>query len=79
VEELKGLIFDGVSKKGAATKGTTFQFDCSKSGVGVCVDGSKQGSVSSSSLGKSFCNVYLDDATVSPALRSNILDLNCAP
>lgn len=79
MDQLKGLIFDGVLKKGAATKGTKFQFECSSSGVGVCVDGAKQGTVSSSSLGKSFCDVYLDDKTVSPALRENILDLNCAP
>ena len=35
VDALKTLIFDGVSSKGAATKGTTFQFDCSGDGVAV--------------------------------------------
>ena len=75
-DALKTLIFDGVSSKGAATKGTTFQFDCSGDGVAVSVDGKAQGQVSSKSLGKSFCDVYLDDKCVSPPLRQNCLD-NC--
>uniref|UniRef100_A0A7S3PUE9 Chalcone isomerase domain-containing protein n=1 Tax=Chaetoceros debilis TaxID=122233 RepID=A0A7S3PUE9_9STRA len=79
VEELKTLIFDGVSAKGAATKGTTFQFDCANSGVGVSVDGKKQGQVSSAGLAQSFCDVYLDDKCVSSALRDSCLDNNCAP
>ena len=28
VDDLKDLIFNGVEAKGAAVKGTTFQFDC---------------------------------------------------
>lgn len=47
VDELKTLIFNGVSKKGAAVKGTTFQFACSSSGIEVSVDGKSQGSVDS--------------------------------
>jgi len=47
VEDLKKLIFNGLSTKGAATKGTTFLFTCSGSGVEVLVDGKSQGSVKS--------------------------------
>lgn len=79
VDELKTLIFNGVSKKGDATKGTTFQFDCDNSGVGVTVDGSTQGTVKSSTLGQSFCDVYMDDKCVSSALRESCLDNCCAP
>jgi len=78
VDELKELIFNGVSAKGAAVKGTTFEFDCSDKGVAVSVDGKAQGSVSSPGLAKAFCDVYLDDKCVSPALRDCILDNCCA-
>ncbi len=81
VEALKSLIFEGVNNKegGAATKGTTFQFDCESSGVGVSVDGNKQGDVASPGLSKSFCDVYLDDKCVSSALRESCLDNCCQP
>lgn len=80
VEQLKDLIFKGVSAKGAAVKGTKFQFDCTSSSVGVAVDGITQGSVSSSSgLSKAFCDVYLDDKCVSLALRNSVLETCCAP
>lgn len=80
VDSLKELIFKGVSEKdgGAATKGTTFQFDCSSSGVGVAVDGKDQGSVDSSSLSQSFCDVYLDDQCVSGPLRESCVDNCCS-
>lgn len=74
VDQLSDLIMKGCEAKGgAATKGTTFQFDCSPSGVDVTVDGKAQGSVPSASLSKAFCGIYLDDNTVSPALRENCL------
>jgi len=76
VKELKTLIFDGISVKGAATKGTTLQFDCNEAELGVSVDGEKQGSVESPTLSKSFCDVYLDDKCVSNALRESCLS-NC--
>mmetsp|Transcript_11187 Transcript_11187/g.13508 ORF Transcript_11187/g.13508 Transcript_11187/m.13508 type:complete len:212 (-) Transcript_11187:745-1380(-) len=79
VEDLKGLIFQGVSAKGAAVKGTTLQFDCSSSGVDVAVDGAAQGNVNSTSLAEAFCDVYLDDDCVSPAMRQSVLDNCCAP
>lgn len=81
VNALKTLIFNGVSAKdgGAATKGTTFQFDCDASGVGVKVDGNKQGDVPSPALSKAFCNVYLDDKCVSSALRESCLANCCKP
>jgi hypothetical protein len=80
VDELKALIFSGVSEKGAAVKGTVIQFDCSPNkGVDVSVDGKDQGCVSSPGLAKSFCDVYLDDKCVSPTLRESILENCCAP
>jgi len=80
VDELKSLIFSGVSEKGAAVKGTCLQFDCSpETGVDVSVDGKGQGNVASPGLAKAFCNVYLDDKCVSPALRESILSNCCAP
>ena len=79
VAALKDLIFKGVSGKGAATKGTTFQFDCSNDGVGVSVDGKSQGSVGGSKLSSAFCNIYVDNDTVSPPLRKNCLSNWCLP
>lgn len=79
VESLKSLIFKGVAGKGAATKGTTFEFDCSKEGVHVSVDGKSQGKVASDGLGAAFCDVYLDDKCVSPPLRESCLETCFAP
>lgn len=80
VDSLKSLIFAGVSQKGAAVKGTVLQFDCSpESGVDVSVDGKEQGNVASPGLAKAFCDVYLDDKCVSPALKDSILQNCCAP
>lgn len=79
VEALKDLIFKGVAGKGAATKGTTFQFDCSSSGIGVKVDGKAQGNVGGSKLSSAFCGIYIDDKTVSPPLRKNCLENWCLP
>ena len=77
VSELKDLIFEGVSDKGAAVKGTVIEFDCSD-GVEVTVDGKGRGKVESSGLAKAMCDVYLDDKSVSPKLRESILDNCCA-
>lgn len=79
VDELKTLIFNGVSDKGAATPGTEFQFDCGASHLSVSVDGKMQGTVSSSGLSKAFCDVYLDDNCVSNPLRESCLDNSCSP
>jgi hypothetical protein len=80
VDALKDLIFSGVAEKGAAIKGTLIQFDCSpESGVDVSVDGKEQGNVPSPGLAKAFCDVYLDDKCVSPALMDSILENCCAP
>ena len=79
VENLKQLIFDGISEKGAATKGTTFQFDCSDDKISVSVDGVSRGSVESSELSKAFCDVYLDGNCVSSALRESCLENCCKP
>ena len=79
VDQLKQMIMDGVAKNtpdGAAVKGTKFQFDCSSAGVDVSVNGQGQGCVPSAPLSQAFCDVYLDDDTVSPALRDSCLD-NC--
>lgn len=77
VSKLKDLIFAGVQSKGAAVKGTVLQFDCSD-GVSVTVDGKGHGKVDSPGLAKAFCDVYLDDKAVSPALKESILDNCCA-
>mmetsp|Transcript_7146 Transcript_7146/g.10247 ORF Transcript_7146/g.10247 Transcript_7146/m.10247 type:complete len:214 (+) Transcript_7146:177-818(+) len=77
VSSLKGLILDGVAKGGAASKGTSLRFDCSEEGVDVAVNGKIEGTVESSTLGKSFCDVYLDDKCVSPALRDSCVDFCC--
>jgi Chalcone isomerase-like len=77
VEQLKEMIFQGVSKScgGAAIKGTTFQFDCHlNSGMDVTVNGKPVGSVPSPELSKAFCNVYCDKDSVSPALRKSCLE-----
>lgn len=80
VEDLKSLIFSGVSKKGAATKGTVFRFDCKgDGGVDVSVDGAKQGTAGSASLSRSFCDVYLDDKAVSSPLKESCLENCCLP
>ena len=79
VEELKTLIFNGVSAKGAATKGTTFQFDCDPNAICVSVDGKKQGEVHSSGLSKAFNDVYLDDKCVSGPLRDSCIQNCCLP
>jgi hypothetical protein len=76
VSQLKDLIFNGV--EGAATKGTTFQFDCTEEGLEVKVNGKEQGVVPSSGLAKAFCDVYLDDKAVSPSLKTSCLETLCA-
>jgi hypothetical protein len=79
VEKLKDKIFDGVSLKGAAVKGTKLQFDCNMEGVDVSVDGTSYGTVESPGLSCAFCDVYLDDKCVSPNLRESILENCCGP
>lgn len=75
VDTLKNLILDGVSAKGAATPGTTLQFDClADGGVKVSVDGEAIGSAPG--LCRAFCDVFLDDKGVSPAFRDSVVE-NC--
>lgn len=76
VETLKKLILDGVAAKGAATPGTTLQFDCSDEGVKVSVDSKEIGVAPG--LKKAFCEVYLDDNCVSPALRNSCVENCCS-
>lgn len=76
LKDLKELISNGID--GAATKGTTFQFDCTEDGLEVTVNGKEQGLVPSSGLAKAFCDVYLDDKAVSPALKTSCLETLCA-
>eukprot|EP00545_Synedropsis_sp_CCMP1620_P010165 CAMPEP_0119006108 /NCGR_PEP_ID=MMETSP1176-20130426/2118_1 /TAXON_ID=265551 /ORGANISM="Synedropsis recta cf, Strain CCMP1620" /LENGTH=188 /DNA_ID=CAMNT_0006957995 /DNA_START=166 /DNA_END=732 /DNA_ORIENTATION=- len=77
VSALKDLISNGVVD-GSATKGTTFQFDCTEEGLSVNVNGKEQGIVPSAGLAKAFCDVYLDDKAVSPTLKSSCLENLCA-
>lgn len=79
VATLKQLLCDGVSKKGSTVKGTTMQFDCSKGGVKVSLDGKNLGYLSSSGLGAAFSGVYLDGKSVSPALRESCVVNCCQP
>lgn len=79
VAQLKQILCDGVSEKGSTAKGTTMQFDCTKGGVKVFLDGKNLGSVSSGGLGAAFCGAYLDGKSVSPALRQNCIDSCCGP
>lgn len=75
VETLKNLILGGVAAKGAATPGTTLQFDCLKNGeVKVSVDGREVGTAPG--LRRAFCDVFLDDNGVSPAFRDSVVE-NC--
>jgi 2-methylcitrate dehydratase PrpD len=76
VETLKKLILDGVAAKGAATPGTTLQFDCSNAGVKVSVDGKEIGTAAG--LQKAFCAVYMDEKCVSPALRNSCVENCCS-
>ena len=76
VETLKKLILDGVAAKGAATPGTTLQFDCSNAGVKVSVDGKEIGTASG--VQKAFCEVYMDEKCVSPALRNSCVENCCS-
>jgi hypothetical protein len=79
VGKLKTLLCDGVGVRGSTVKGTTMQFDCSSGGVKVALDGKHLGTVSSGGLAMAFCNVYLDDKTVSPSLRQSCLENCCKP
>lgn len=79
IESLRKLVSQGIPTDTGASKGTTLQFDCSKSGVAVAVNGKSQGKVESDTLGSAFCDVYLDDSCVSPPLRENCLANCCAP
>lgn len=78
LQHLKDLIFGGVSSSGdgSAKKGTTFQFDCGNTGLGVSVNGKNQGSIDSPNLSKSFIDVYLDEKCVSPPMVNSCVD-NC--
>ena len=76
VETLKKLILDGVSSKGAATPGTILQFDCTNDGVTVSVDGTKVGVAPG--LKQAFCDVFLDDKSVSPAFRNSCVENCCS-
>ena len=44
----------------------------------MTVNGKEQGLVPSSGLAKAFCDVYLDDKAVSPALKTSCLETLCA-
>lgn len=79
VDDLKKIIFEGISEKGAATKGTTFQFDCSDDKISVSVDGIGRGSVESPGLSRAFCDVYLDENSVSNALKESCVENCCKP
>lgn len=76
VDTLKQYILAGVSTKGAATPGTALRFDCNEEGVKVWVDGCIIGTAPG--LQQAFCDVYLDDNCVSPALQNSCIDTYCS-
>lgn len=78
VDELKKLMADGLKGKGAATKGTTFQFDCNgDAGLTVSVDGVERGTVLSRALSDACVDMYLDEKSVCPTLKDSILAYCC--
>jgi hypothetical protein len=82
VASLKAILQSGMTGSGdggGTKKGTTMQFDCARGGVTVSLDGKRLGTAKSGGLSKAFCNVYMDDKAVSPALRQSCLDNLCQP
>jgi len=73
LSQLKSLILGGMNEQ-PAKKGTEFRFDCTREGIEVAVNGQSQGTIRSPNLAKAFCNVYLDENTVSPTLKSSCLE-----
>ena len=78
VNQLKQILSDGISKKGAAVKGTTLKFDCTEAGIKVEIDGQPEGTVAGPGISKAFCDVYLDDKAVSPTLKGSCVDNCCS-
>jgi hypothetical protein len=76
VDTLRQYILAGVSTKGAASPGTALRFDCNEEGVKVWVDGCIIGTAPG--LQQAFCDVYLDDNCVSPALQNSCIDTYCS-
>ena len=80
IEKLKGLIRKGVgATKGSVGRGNNIQFDCSPEGIAVAVDGKEQGNVPNTDLAAAFCDVYLDEKSVTPTLRDSCIHECCAP
>jgi Chalcone isomerase-like len=80
VASLKSILQSGMTDSGGGTKkGTTMQFDCAGGGITVSLDGKKLGTAKGGGLSKAFCNVYMDDKAVSPALRQSCLNNLCQP
>jgi hypothetical protein len=78
ITKLDSLICDGVKTKvGYATKGTILRFDCFAQGVSVSIDGTKQGNVLCTSMGRAFVDMFMDDQSVSPRLIDNCLETWC--
>jgi len=69
IAELETLIVKGVNEFGGqASKGTSFQFECTCEGVSVSVNGSPQGSANFGGLGTALVGVFTDENAVSPSL-----------
>ena len=69
IGELETLIVTGVNEFGGqASKGTSFEFECTCNSVSVSVNGSPQGSADFSGLGTALVGVFTDDNAVSPSL-----------
>ena len=69
IVELETLIVNGVNEFGGqASKGTSFEFECTREGVSVAVNGSPQGSANFGGLGAALVGVFTDENAVSPSL-----------
>ena len=74
IRELESLIIKGVNEFGGqASKGTTFQFECTSQGVLITVNDSLQGGATFEGLGSAFVDVFMDEGAVSPTLVDSCL------
>ena len=69
LEDLTTEIVDGCA--GAASKGTTMQFDCTADEIKVSINGKTGGAVKGKGLGAAFVDIYADEKAAS-SLRENL-------
>lgn len=73
LQSLEKLILGSfTSTGGSCKKGAELKFTCGKSSVGVTINGSKRGDVSSAVLSRAFIQTYTDTNSVSASLRQSL-------